>query len=97
MFGSANERFLKGQGKDVDAINALEPSKVRNFPYTRFSPPQGHSRCRGRVKRKVEPSPPAATSPALTPEVRRYKGRYKGKMTTIDDFFGPSARGFLLK
>ncbi len=60
MFGSANERFLKGLGKDVDAINALEPSKVRNFPYIRFSPPQGHSRCRGRVKRKVEPPPPAA-------------------------------------
>ena len=26
MFGSANERFLKGLGKDVKAINALEPS-----------------------------------------------------------------------
>ena len=26
MFGSANDRFLKGLGKDVDAINALEPS-----------------------------------------------------------------------
>ncbi|MEE8351363.1 MAG: preprotein translocase subunit SecA, partial [Rhodospirillales bacterium] len=26
LFGSANERFLKELGKDVDAINALEPS-----------------------------------------------------------------------
>ena len=26
MFGSANERFLKALGKDVDTINALEPS-----------------------------------------------------------------------
>ena len=25
MFGSANERFLNGLGKDVEAINALEP------------------------------------------------------------------------
>ena len=33
--------------------------------------------------------PPAAKPPASTPEVRRHKGRHKGKMTTIDDFFGP--------
>lgn len=26
LFGSANERFLKGLGKDVEAINALEPT-----------------------------------------------------------------------
>ena len=43
------------------------------------------------------PPPPAAKPPAFTPEVRRYKGRDKGNMTTIDDFFGPGARGFLLK
>ena len=40
------------------------------------------------------PPPP---SPVLTPEGRRYKGRHKGKMTTIDDFFGPRARGCLMK